>query len=418
MTFIELFDKNPPENICACLVSTPDRVILIGDNIKTLCTHKKRYEDFFLKRGKEIEFIPKAVNKNSLVKIVDLLCEIVETYDDCVFDLTGGDELMLVAVGIVFHQYRDMNIQMHRFNLRTNKIYDCDNDGTVIDIENIPELTVEEYISLFGGKVSYENDSKIGTHLWDFTDAFRDDIDAMWEICRHNPREWNTQIAVFKAAQGLRVHDDNPYKTIAPIDKLTSLLMSTGYNYIYNSRIINSLIYYGLITFDNSDKDTLSITYKNEQVRECLTKEGLILELEVTLAAMEAKDKHGDYVYTDVLNGVHIDWDGEIHESDDIYDIENEVDVIMTHNMVPVFVSCKNGKVEIDELYKLDTVATKFGGKYARKVLVATALGKESTFSLHLSQRAKDMGIRIVDNLQDMNPTELQKCIRSLWSNH
>ena len=42
---------------------------------------------------------------------------------------------------------------------------------------------------------------------------------------------------------------------------------------------------------------------------------------------------------------------------------KNEIDVMLMRGVVPVFVSCKNGAVKMDELYKLDTVAQRFGGR-------------------------------------------------------
>ena len=96
--------------------------------------------------------------------------------------------------------------------------------------------------------------------------------------------------------------------------------------------------------------------------------------MKVFLAALEAQENDGTKTYNDVMNGVYIDWDGDISTDQNGYDTENEIDVIMMHGMVPVFVSCKNGYVDKDELYKLNAVATRFGGKYAKKVLVATSL--------------------------------------------
>lgn len=47
MTYIEFFDINAVENICSCLVSAPERVILIGDNKKILQLHAQRYHSLF-----------------------------------------------------------------------------------------------------------------------------------------------------------------------------------------------------------------------------------------------------------------------------------------------------------------------------------------------------------------------------------
>lgn len=48
-----------------------------------------------------------AINKNSVEQIVETLADIVENEEDCVFDLTGGDDLVLVAMGIVYERYRE-----------------------------------------------------------------------------------------------------------------------------------------------------------------------------------------------------------------------------------------------------------------------------------------------------------------------
>ena len=155
--------------------------------------------------------------------------------------------------------------------------------------------------------------------------------------------------------------------------------------------------------------------YKNAQVKQCLTKAGQALEMTVLRAAMEAREADGTPSYTDAMTGVFIDWDGEI-PSQGGPDTENEIDVLLMHGMVPVFISCKNGQVEMDELFKLGTVADRFGGTYAKKVLVATAL-TDSISTQHLLQRAEDMGIRVVTNLTALDETELLRTVRNLWQN-
>lgn len=414
MTYVEFFDKSAIENICSCLVNPPDRVILIGSQKKTLQSHAQRYHDFFEKKGVDIEFICKTVNKNNLEEIVKVLSDIVEKYEDCVFDLTGGDELMLVAVGIVSHAYRDMEIQMHRFNLRSNVLYDCDKDGTAIPINNLPELSVEENIRLFGGKVVFEGEKPGGTYPWEWSKEFIDDIRRIWGVCQRDVRAWNTQIGVFAAAEELSDRTD-PLVTTVSMPKISSYLKNFSAKYVEINRIIGELQKYGLLVFDDSEEDVISITYKNEQVKRCLVKAGQALEMKITLAAMLAKDKNGGPVYNDVMNGVYIDWDGDIHTEQDGFDTENEIDVMMMHGMIPVFVSCKNGMIDIDELYKLSSVAERFGGKYAKKVLIATALGANDPFAEYLRQRAHDMNIRLIENTQRTTDEDIERIIGSLW---
>ena len=67
--------------------------------------------------------------------------------------------------------------------------------------------------------------------------------------------------------------------------------------------------------------------------------------------------------------------------------------------VVPVFISCKNGIIPGDELYKLNTVAEQFGSEYARKVLVATDMGKAAKSRKYFLERARDMGIQIIEDV-------------------
>ncbi|MBQ3004644.1 MAG: hypothetical protein IJD88_01815 [Clostridia bacterium] len=69
------------------------------------------------------------------------------------------------------------------------------------------------------------------------------------------------------------------------------------------------------------------------------------------------------------MTGVVIDWDGKLHDenTEKVLDTENEIDVLMMHGVIPVFVSCKSSSVDSNELYKLNTIAEKFGGPYAKK---------------------------------------------------
>lgn len=126
MTYIEFFDKDDCENICSSLQSPPDRVILVGDRKKLMEQRAQRYRELLKEKGAETAFECVAVNKNDMREIVKQLSAVIEKYGDCVFDLTGGDELYLVATGIVFERYRDRNIQMHRVNLRNGVVTDCD----------------------------------------------------------------------------------------------------------------------------------------------------------------------------------------------------------------------------------------------------------------------------------------------------
>ena len=416
MTYIEFFDTVALRNVSACLTYTPDRVVYIGDSSKVMNAHISNYRKVFEERGCNIEFIPRTVARSNLDKVVELLSELVETYDDCVFDITGGDEILSFALGVVFERYPDRNIQIHKFNIRNNMVYDCDMDGTTIYKEP-PQISVQENVRIYGGDIVYGDSCGSETYKWDLSPIFCEDINTMWDICKNDVRYWNTQIGVFYAAE--TVGTVSGLVTSVSCDVLEKYMAQRKIKYVFDDDIIGCLLRNGLITvFDKASDGTLTIAYKDEQVKRCLNLAGLVLELKIFICAVGLRDKKGKLVYNDALNGVVIDWDGELHnDSEEFYDTRNEIDVLLMHDTVPVFISCKNGAVSVDELYKLETVASRFGGQYSKKVLVSTALESLGEAGKYIRQRAIDMDIEIIENIQTMDDEKLESKLKNLWSN-
>ena len=417
MTYIEFFDKTAAENICTCLTYTPDRVIYIGDNSNVMKRHIAHYARVFADRGCNIEFIYKTVSKSNLDNAVEVLSGIVERYDDCVFDITGGEEILNLALGVVYAKYPEKKLQIHRINLRNNVVYDCDKDGTTV-YQNTPTLSIEENVRIYGGDIVYGSIEEDNTYKWNFTPDFLRDISLIWNVCRGDVRYWNTQIGILEGAE--KVGTVSGLTTVVSKNALEGYLSRHNAKYKKASGIVTYLLRNGLLTaFDDTDEAKLVISYKNEQVKKCLTKAGQALEMKVYAIARGILDADGQPVYNDALNGVVIDWDGVLHDEkvDDVYDTDNEIDVLLMHDMVPVFISCKNGIIRSEELYKLSTVAERFGGPYAKKVLIATSLQYLGEAGEYLRQRAKDMNIKVIEDVQDMDDAELAKKLKNLWCN-
>ena len=383
MTVIEFFDDNAIENIVSTLLCRPDHVIFIGSNRKQMLRAIENYQR--IARGREIpvEFDHRVVNKNNLTNIIEELMALVEKYGVCTFDLAGGDDLYLVAIGILFEYFGSERVQLHRFNIRNGSLTDCDADGNMMAAEPAV-MTIEENIWAYGGRIVYEEEDTLGTYRWDFSEDFCADINDMWEICRRDATHWNSQITLLA---GLEQPPQMPDPALLKELELAAVIRCE------EGRII----------------------YKNEQVQRCLSKAGTILELKITLLASRQTDKKGRPLYNDILCGGMIDWHG--FSGDEESQVRNEVDVLLMKGLVPIFISCKNGQMEVDELYKLNTVARRFGGKYAKRVLVASELEKMKLKGEYIHTRAEDMGIQVVDEVDTIGEEKLIRAICSLWSN-
>ncbi len=410
MTYIELYDEDSLENICACLAYNPCRVILLGNDEKLLQKHVKRYEEILNRRGDEAEFHIRTVNRNSLNSIVEVLSQIVEEYDDCVLDITGGGDLYLAAAGIVAERYQEKQICMQRFHPQTRVLYQFYGNGTEEENKIDVSLTVKENINIYGGDMVENNEGQIAFYEWLKQGTFMEEISPLWEVCKRNPKQWNAQVGVLSEINSKytsEADDLHIYMNKAALDK-----QQNSKNRIHRKWLME-LQKAGAFTSFIYDHDSLSLTYKNEQIKACLNKAGQVLELKVYDLARKARDKKGQKAYQDVETGVCIDWDGK----EDLLNpnTNNEIDVMMMHGMIPVFVSCKNGNVGTDELYKLETVAKRFGGKYAKKILVATQLDRNDKKTKSLKQRALDMGIEVRDDFAEKSDNELERIVASFW---
>ena len=420
MTAVEFYDRTPIENVISSLTTKPEKIIFIvsGNHAKKF---KKNYERFAeLHKIDNIEVDFRKVMANNLDNIVEVLSEIAETEEECFFDLTGGFDLMLVAMGIVKQKYADKNIQIQRFNVNNGVVTDCDKDGKVI-YSGAPKLSVTENIVIHGGNIRYEdnpmNNGKEdkGTYSWNLTEQFIADVEKMWELCKKNPGNWNINLNVLCEIERI-LNSKKQLDVSIPVSAVEHYLQKENIKKLNIEDFLRKLEGKNLIHSLRVDGVNISFVYKDMQVKNCLIKAGTVLEIKVLLAAKQLTDENGEQYYSDSMNGVYIDWDGVFHDKNDpIKDTENEIDVILMKGIIPVFISCKNGAVDDDELYKLETVAERFGGLYVKKVLIATYLGnKKGTSRKYFEKRAADMGIRFIADFHKKGNEEILEIIRGL----
>lgn len=405
MTVIEFYDRVELHNIASTLLCAPDRVIFIGDRSKAMAKTVELCKTVAASRGIAVEYTFQSVNKNHLNEIVAALERIVSTYDDCIFDVTGGSEVYLVAVGVLMERYRG-KIQCQRLRFKNSTVMDCDGDGVYFEPESF-EISVRETVLLGGGRVKSASPY---TETNDGEREFHRDLDAIWSVCRKKPSLWNRQLVTL--ATLCRAFGGEDSLTYRFRRKDAETYMKGKGNFVLSDELLGELYEKGLLT-SLLLGDKVELSFKNHRIKRCLTTAGAILEWYIAKKLYEAKDKKGKAVYHDVEVGVTIDWDGDDRDAFRTY---NEIDVLAMRGAVPMFISCKNGSVSVEELYKLNTVAEQFGKRYAKKVLVATELDRFGARADAVRSRADDMGIRLIENIDEMPDHELDRLLSTLWS--
>jgi len=233
MTIIEFFDKALIENIAGALLCEPQQIILIGDGGKQLGRARSLYQNILARNNITTEISYKSVNRNNLQGIISLLEQIVVAHEDCIFDLTGGEELYLVAVGTIMERYKG-RVQCHRFNFKNNTLNDCDADGNVCNSKSF-DISIEDNINIYGGEIVTDPQEEIYTYPWDFNEDFQHDIEVMWEICRKDTRLWNAHVGtlgavceLFELQDTLSVSFEKDLAVLALSKKVSNTLVSHG----------------------------------------------------------------------------------------------------------------------------------------------------------------------------------------------
>ena len=104
---IEMFSEDPMDNVISCLKFKFDKIIFLGYSNEAMDLTGKDTTRRFLQSSKigvhDIQFIvlPEAGFEEVENKIWDTIQSERTKGNECYFDLTGGDEVALAAVGVI-----------------------------------------------------------------------------------------------------------------------------------------------------------------------------------------------------------------------------------------------------------------------------------------------------------------------------
>lgn len=381
---VEFYSQEPLENVMAMIKYRPEKIIFLGHKDSMITKRIKDIKDFrdFQCPRTDLEFIE--VPKDDLNGAIDMLTGIIRENPGVRFELTGGSELILIALGCIAAR---MDISKLRIDPFTGKEIDI-RGAEVRTTDYHYNIGIAEDIILHGGVLT----NKTGSYSeWKFTEEFREDIRTLWDICKKYKTNWNKYCSIIDE---LRKNTPNQRE---------------GWEMLYKSQLgeaihlLEDLRDVRMIKDYSESGKRVNFRFKNNMVKKVIGKAGNILELHV----YEVATRDG-YLFTDAIIGAHIDWDGEIHSIENPgYDTINEIDVILMKNVCPIFISCKNGKVGGSALHELETVSRKFGGKYARKALVLGKACDNTTGTQYFKQRARDMHIWVIDDVFRLSDEQL-----------
>lgn len=403
MTLIECFTDSHIDNIGAVLGLCPDKVVFVGNEME-MESVLTRYQNLFCKRKLPVQILRCDVSGMDFRDVCMVLENYIQVEEEVVIDLTGGDERVIMAVGAILARMgpeERKRIRVEKYDHCTGVAVDCIRQNRQFSVK-AASLTVEELIAIHGGLLH--------------TDAYQPpmdctcrDLDNLWRLATQSPKDWNKGIMLLSEVES---RSDTKMQIYLPVEQLMGSIPNFAKKEATVRELLGKLHHCGVID-DQSTRDALKYTYTSPILRYCTQKAGNVLEVKTLLEGRWVLES-GKRMFSDCQMSVSIDWDGVVHRpAERIPETRNEIDVVLMHGMIPLFISCKNGNIGEEELYKLHTVATRFGGPYARKMLIATDLERKSVCANRaFIQRAWDMDILLVTDAGILSGDEWQEVLR------
>ena len=386
-TLIELYDERPLENVLGVEVFRPERVVYIcPDDFNNEKRIRTKLESYFRHRGLTPELVFARARVYETEAMLTLFRGIVQQYPDCAMDITGGTDAVLFAAGLLS---AEAAIPVFTYSRRRNCFYDIRGAAFAEALPCTVRYTVEDCFLMAGGSLRA---GRVGNAL---LSKYLDDVEPFFRLYLKYRRGWTRTVTYMQrvspsAADGsyklevrgdYRVKGERGSKIEAPAEALRAM---EKIGFLQDLEIV--------------PEETVSFRFRDGQIRAWLRDVGSVLELYVYKACLDTG------LFQDVRTSAVVDWEGDTRGQA----VSNELDVMCTRGVTPVFISCKTCDVKTEALNELAILRDRFGGKMARAAIVTAERGGAA-----MRNRASELGIMVVD-LNDLTAGRIDKRLKSL----
>ncbi len=384
-TLVELFDNRPLENVLGVEIFHPEQVIYICPE-EIPREAPKQLRAYFAHRGIRARLRFMHVNTFDTQAILRLFRRILSRHPEAVMDITGGTDAVLFAAGLACSETK---IPVVTYSRTRNSFYSIQHADSIHGVFCDIPFSVEDCFLMAGGSMRKGRvDNAILSRYMDLYDPFfsvflryREQWDRIiGYIQRVSPAREDGSFSL--TAQGdYTVKGERGARLTAPEEALREL---SGIHMISDLRL--------------DGEKTVSFRFRDAQVRAWLRDVGSVLELCVYKACLDTG------LFQDVRTSAVVDW----NSGDRAQIVSNELDVMCTRGIIPVFISCKTCFVHTEALNELAVLRDRFGGEMARAAIVTAEYAGASA-----RNRAAELGIRVID-LSDLESGHLGKSIHRL----
>ena len=371
-TLIELYVNDQYDNLLASYVFKPERVVFVCTETMPDKLNRRSLISFLksVRQDVDVEFVH-AGCKNVGV-LFRRLGEICKKYPDCAVELTGGSTAALIAAQTYCAKNR---INAFYFDSAKEKFVSVRGMRKTIAAAALPDIGIEDLLRVGGAKMTGRG------HSIAQLDKNLDVVRRVLKVYSSNLDEWNAN------SEYLQYCCKHYYDNATRLFSAPMTIRNNSTLLIANRRIISALQEAGAISELSIENDNLVFRFSNGFLKEAITTVGMCLELMIYIGALDC----GSFDHADM--SVVFDWDGIMHPNEQ--DTVNEIDVVMTRGLSPLFVSCKSAKPDTRDLYEIWYLAKRFGGRRAKAVIATAVPLSSDAWATYI--RARDMGIIVIE---------------------
>ena len=370
-TLIELYDERAIENVLAADMFRPQRIVyLCPTEVAQTRERQKQIGAFFRHRGWNPELIFVETSLYKVDRILRQLLAISEKYPDCAMDVTGGSDAELFAAGMFASQ---ANVRVFTYSRKKSRFY---NISGAEFAENLPcdiTYSVKDFFLMAGGTLL---PGRVDNGI---LKEYLDDIDPFFDCFLQYRRDWTNIITYMQRVspaeygQVPSMHVQGNY----------TVKGERGGRICAKEDALQTLECIGFLRdLDIVSGEKVSFRFRDVNIRAWLRDVGSVLELYVYKACLDTG------IFNDIISSAVVRWDKVLGHGSVI----NEIDVMATRGVVPLFISCKVSDIKTEALNELAILRDRFGGKGAKAAIVST--GRCNAAARH---RAAQLGIAVID---------------------
>lgn len=386
-TLIELYDERPVENVLGTEVFKPERTIfLCGAEEAQDRLMQDKLRSFIAQRGLATELIFLESSLYNTDKIKKQLLRLIQEYPDCVLDITGGTDAALFAAGAIS---AETQTPCFTYSRKRNCFFNIQGAEFAHELPCDVRYSVEDFFLMAGGALRQGRvDNKVLSN-------YQESIEPFFQLFLRYRKEWNRLITWFQRISQTKKEEEISLYVSGP----TTVKGNFGSRIKANPLFLKELEDLGFIkSLEFETGEHVSFRFKDLWIRSFLRDVGSVLELYVYAQAQRAD------VFQDLISSAVVEWEAGRKDNQ----VSNEIDLMATRGIVPLFVSCKVCDISTEALNELSVLRDRFGGNMSQAVIVTAERCRAIT-----RHRASELGIHVID-LDDLTHQQVAERLKAI----